>query len=305
MTLRVLIVDDEAPARAKLRTLLADEPDVEIAAEASDGARAVQAILATHLDLVLLDIQMPGLDGFGVVEQVGLARMPPVVFVTAYDEHALKAFEVSALDYLLKPFAPSRLHRALDRVRDRQRSQAPGELARQLESVLDHVRRYASRLLVPSGDGREVLIDVAEIRVVRAARNEVRLLTADGEYRLRSTLTDLEQRLDPDQFLRINRSEIVRLETVREVQQWFRGDAPPDPRRRHRPDLEPPLPQPAKTATGAVTSGSELQAPQTCAQLLERARAAGAQHVVAGTSHPLWQTRPVCAMTATIPATVA
>ena len=224
MTLRVLIVDDEAPARAKLRALLAEASDVEVVAEARNGAEAVEMIRSTALDLVLLDIQMPELDGFEVVERVGIDRMPPVVFVTAYDEHALRAFEVCALDYLLKPFAPPRLHRVLERVRER-RAATQEELADRLERLLQASRAYTRRLLVPASDGRQILLDVTRIRYVRAARNEVRLITVDGEHRLRTTLTELEFRLDPEEFLRINRSEIVRLDRVREVQPWFRGDA--------------------------------------------------------------------------------
>ncbi len=235
--IRALVVDDEAPARRKLRALLAQEGDVEVVGEAADGEAAVAAIRAAVPDVVFLDVQMPRLDGFGVVEAVGVEAMPLVVFVTAYDEHALRAFEVHALDYLLKPYAPTRFRRVLDRVRA-QLAGHPGEgdLAGRIDRLLAAVRpapRYARQLLVEraaagaakEGEERQVLLAVESIERVEADRNLLRFFTRDGEYLRRDTLTALEERLDPERFLRINRSEIVRLDAVREVQPWFHGDA--------------------------------------------------------------------------------
>ncbi len=224
--IRVLVVDDEAPARAKLRAVLDTSSGVEVVGEATDGVEAVQSILDLNPDLVFLDIQMPRLDGFEVVEAIGVDRMPTVVFVTAYDEHALRAFEVQALDYLLKPFSRSRLERALEQVRIRLADDRPGRAAR-LGGALDAVaaeRAPLRRLLVRRDPHREVLLPVGDVEVVRADRNTLSFHTRDGVFTRRGTLTALEARLDPEAFLRLNRSEIVRLDAVREVQPWFHGD---------------------------------------------------------------------------------
>jgi two-component system LytT family response regulator len=241
--IRALIADDERPARRKLRQLLSREPDFEVVGEAADGVEAVAAIQAAAPDVVFLDIQMPRLDGFGVIAEVGVEAMPLVVFVTAFDEHALRAFEVHALDYLLKPFAPSRLRRLLDRLRrqlapnahpahaaDTAGGEVPatGDLARRIEHLLAAMRpapEYPRQLLVERGEGRQALLTVDQIDLVRAEANYLRIFAGGAEYRRRGTLRDLEGRLDPARFLRLNRSEIVRLETVREVQPWFHGDA--------------------------------------------------------------------------------
>ena len=244
MPIRVLIVDDEAPAREKLRRLLAAEPDVEVVDEAADGEEAVDAIheRGDDLDLVFLDVQMPKLDGFGVIgrvrEDAGPEAMPPVVFVTAFDQHALRAFEVHALDYLLKPFAPARLAKVLDRVRAR-RSEGPGaatDLARKMERLLEALGKAGAsgpaepadeplrRLRVTAGPEREVLLPVEEIDLVRADGNYLDLHARGTTYRRRGTLTELAARLDPEAFLRVNRSELVRLDAVAELQPWFHGD---------------------------------------------------------------------------------
>jgi len=225
--IKVLIADDEAPARAKIRSLLARESDVQIVAEASDGAEAATLIRDLRPDLVLLDIQMPKLDGFGVIATVGVEAMPLTVFITAYDEHALKAFEVHALDYLLKPFAPSRFKLVLDRVRRQLAGPLPADLSDRIERLIDAVRpaaRYPRQLLLDKGDERQVLVAVDTIDRIVADRNDYRLLTRGGEFTRRGTMAEIEQKLDPEKFLRINRSEIVRLDAVAEFQPWFHGD---------------------------------------------------------------------------------
>jgi two-component system LytT family response regulator len=222
--MRVLIVDDERPARAKLRRLLGAEGDVDIVGEAATGAAAVDAIAATHPDVVFLDVQMPVMDGFGVIEAVGLDRMPFVVFATAYDAHAVRAFEVRALDYLLKPFAPDRFHAVLARVR--------GALARGGDSVprerlglaaVDAGQTRLARLLVRDA-ARMLLLPVRRIDVFEADGNHVRLHADGRRYSVRATLGELAARLDPAEFLQISRSAIVRLEAVHELQPWFHGD---------------------------------------------------------------------------------
>jgi two-component system LytT family response regulator len=225
--IRALLVDDEAPARAKVRKLLAAEADVEVVGEAADGVEAVAAVGAVAPDVVFLDVQMPRLDGFGVIEEVGVEAMPLTVFVTAYDEHALLAFEVHALDYLLKPFAASRLRRVLERVRAELKRRAPSDLARRMERMLEDLsaeRRRVRRILAKRSEGREALLAVERIDVIRADGNYLRLSTAEGEFTRRGTLAAFAGRLDPEQFLRINRSEVVRLDAVKELQPWFHGD---------------------------------------------------------------------------------
>ncbi|HEY2294945.1 MAG TPA: response regulator [Thermoanaerobaculia bacterium] len=229
--IRALIADDEPPARRKLRELLGREPDFEIVGEAADGVEAVAAIHAASPDVVFLDIQMPRLDGFGVIAEViaevGTAAMPLVVFITAFDEHAVRAFEVEALDYLLKPVAPSRFQGLLARLR-RRIEQGPGDLDERIGRLLAAVRPASGALrqiLAEKEEGRQILLAVGEIDLIRADGNYLTFLSKGEEHRRRGTLREIEERLDPAQFVRLNRSEIVRLEAVRELQPWFHGDA--------------------------------------------------------------------------------
>jgi len=227
---RILIVDDEAPARAKMRRYVAEYPDIEIVGEAETGVEAVERIAELQPDLVFLDVQMPELDGFGVIEAVGVESMPHVVFVTAFDEYALKAFEVRALDYLLKPFTPERFTAVIDRARAeiaRTSSDHSTALRSKLEALLNAVAtarpRYLQRILVHHAN-KALLLPVERIDRVEADRNYVRLHSGGTAFTLRGSLTSLAERLDPEKFLRINRSEIVRLDAVKELQPWFHGD---------------------------------------------------------------------------------
>ncbi|GLC24592.1 LytR/AlgR family response regulator transcription factor [Roseisolibacter agri] len=222
--LRVLVVDDEAPARRKLARLLSAMPDVALAGEAETGAEAVERIGALTPDLVLLDVQMPVLDGFGVVAAVGVGAMPPVVFVTAHDEHALRAFEVRALDYLLKPVTAERLREAIDRVRSRPRTPAAeAERAARLQALDAPPAPVLRHLLVQDAQGAR-LLSVEDVELARAERNYVALHTATGTFRVRGTIGELAARLDPARFLRVNRSDVVRLDAIRELQPWSHGD---------------------------------------------------------------------------------
>ncbi|MBI2837341.1 MAG: response regulator [Acidobacteria bacterium] len=225
--IRTLIVDDEAPARRKIRDLLTHEADIEVVGEAADGAVAVDLIRTTRPELVFLDIQMPRLDGFGVIDAIGAEIMPLVVFITAYDEHALRAFDVHALDYLLKPFAPSRFQQVLQRIRKRLHHADTLELASRLGQLLETLRaepRYLRHLFVEKGHEREILLQLETVDLIQSEKNYMRFIAREGEYIRRGTLNALEARLDPEKFMRVNRSEIVRLEAVREFQPWFHGD---------------------------------------------------------------------------------
>jgi len=223
--LRVLLVDDEPLVRRGIRAFLADERDVEVVGEARNGAEAVSAIEALSPDLIFLDVQMPGLDGFGVVSEVGLDRMPAVVFVTAFDEYALRAFDVHAVDYLVKPFDEPRFRTALGRARERlgaRRADGNAELAALLAELRPRAE-YADRLLV-KGNERVLVVSVDDVDYVEAADNYVRLQTRAGRHLMRETIKGLEARLDPRRFARIHRSTIVNLSRVRELQPLFNGE---------------------------------------------------------------------------------
>jgi len=227
--MRVLLVDDEAPARRKLVRLLAAEADVEVVGEADSGLAAVDAIRRLAPDVVFLDIQMPEGDGFDVVAAIPDAAMPYVVFITAFDEHAVRAFEVEAVDYVLKPYAPDRFSATLARLRARLAESAPPGVRSGSEAVgrvLEQVaptRGPLRHLLVTHGE-RSVFLPVERIDWIESDRNYVTLHASGHSFVVRSTLTALAGRLDPARFLRINRSQLVRLDAVREVQPWSHGD---------------------------------------------------------------------------------
>ena len=224
--IRSLIVDDEPLARARIQELLARETDIEVVAECANGKEAVRAIAAESPDLVFLDIQMPELNGFGVLERLDSGRLPVIVFVTAHDAYALKAFEVHALDYLLKPFDRERFQRTLERARDTLRHRSDGDFDRRLGELLSQLgegKRYLSRVIV-KGDGASVLVQVKDIDYVESAGNYVRLCIGRDRYLLRETMNALETALDPEQFVRIHRSVIVNLDRVRGFEPYFHGD---------------------------------------------------------------------------------
>lgn len=220
-TIRSLIVDDEPLARGRVRMLLEAHPDFEIAGEAGDGEMALRVIGALEPDLLFLDIQMPGLGGLEMLEQLRPDRRPLVVFLTAYNEYALEAFDAAALDYVLKPVDPERFEKALDRVRATLGSRTDRvEAQRSVERLLrdwgtpDRPRRFVVR----KAKGRRILVSVDDIRWVSAERNYARLHTAEASHLLRETMSRMEQVLDPGKFVRIHRSTIVRVDSIRSIE---------------------------------------------------------------------------------------
>jgi two-component system, LytTR family, response regulator len=228
--IRALIVDDEPLAREGILIRLEQAPDVEVIGECGNGQEAVTAIRREAPDLVFLDIQMPRLDGFGVIEAVGVRQMPHVIFVTAYDEHALQAFEVSALDYLLKPIDGRRFFEALERARDRIRGKNLEAISAQLHKMmaaLQAERKYLERLSIKSAGksgGRITFLGVDEIDWIGAADNYVQVHAGRVSHLLHATMNSLENRLDPSKFLRIHRSTIVNVERIKELRPMFHGE---------------------------------------------------------------------------------
>jgi two-component system LytT family response regulator len=223
---RTLVVDDEPMARERVLTLLQHEPDVEIVGECSDGAQAIAAIHHQAPDLVFLDVQMPGIDGFGVISAIGPERMPIVIFVTAYDEYALKAFEVHALDYLLKPFGRDRFQETLKHARASLERRRAGDLGRRLLALVNDIKPELpklDRLVVKSG-GRVFFLRSEEIDWIEAAGNYVRLHLGEESHLFRETMNRMEARLDSRRFVRIHRSRIVNTERIKELQPWFNGE---------------------------------------------------------------------------------
>lgn len=225
---KVLIVDDEPLARDWLRGLLEAHPDFEVIGEGRTGVDAVEQSAALEPDVLFLDVQMPELDGPGALEAMGAERPPYVVFVTAYDRFALRAFELHALDYLLKPFDSERLDKTLDRIR-KQRSSASNtdsELPRKLEALLESLqpqRRAADRIAVKDG-GRVTFVRVADVDWVEAYGNYVKLHVGAATHLLMQTMNGMEQRLAPDQFLRVHRSTIVNIDRIAAVEPMFHGE---------------------------------------------------------------------------------
>jgi len=225
MTLRALVVDDEPLARKALLRLLKNESDINVIGQCSDGEAAVETIRRTNPDLVFLDVQMPEMDGFRVVETIGADHMPVTIFVTAYDKYALEAFDANAVDYLLKPFAPDRLARALRRARDRCTGRQDKDAAQRLFSLLDRTRSqtdYAQRLAV-SVRGRILFVSGAEIDWISAEGNYATLHVSRKTYDVRETMQALMDKLDPRDFVRIHRSTIVNVHPIHEIRPWFQG----------------------------------------------------------------------------------
>jgi two-component system LytT family response regulator len=230
--IRTLIVDDEPAARAAIRTLLAPDHDILVIAECAEGGAALETIRADAPDLVYLDVQMPGMDGFALLQQLNPAEMPVIVFVTAYDRYALRAFEAHALDYLLKPFSNERFQETLTRAKQQVRQGKLGALHQQLLTLLDAGARatpppaegaYLKRLVIKSGS-RVTILGVKDIDWIEADGDYVRVHSGRAWHVLRETMKRLETQFDPGRFVRIHRSTIVNVERIKELQPYFHGE---------------------------------------------------------------------------------
>jgi two-component system LytT family response regulator len=226
MKIRAAIVDDEPLARRRIRNLLADVADVEVIAECANGKDAIESLEESPPDLLFLDIQMPEIDGFDVLQAIGVGRVPAVIFVTAYDQFALRAFEAHALDYLLKPFDDERFGAALERARERIKQHQGGDLDRRLQALLENVQGdhdYVRRLVVPSGH-RSIFIRTEHIDWIEAERNYVRIHVGGKAHLLRENLVRIAASLDPEMFCRIHRSTIVNIDRIQSVESLFHGE---------------------------------------------------------------------------------
>lgn len=226
MKIRALIADDEKLARQRVRLLLGEEPDVEVIGECEDGFEAVDQIQTTRPDLVFLDVQMPDMDGFEVLRRVPQALLPVVIFTTAYDQHALRAFEVNALDYLLKPSKPARFKEAVQRARDLIANKNAGVAARGLLALLGQTPAPAGQLtrLAVKTPGKVTFLGLDQIQAIEAAGKYAVVHVGKENHVLRETMSSLESNLPPQRFLRISRSVIVNIDQVQELQPTFKGE---------------------------------------------------------------------------------
>ena len=224
--IRTVIVDDEDLARERIQALLEEQPDIEIVGVCADGTTAIETIDREHPDLVFLDVQMPGMDGFEVVENLDREHVPAIVFVTAYDGHALRAFEINALDFLLKPFDQSRFEKALERARAQLSRDRNSLIDARLVSLLEGLheeRKYPERLIVKSG-GRVFFVRTEDIDWVEASGNYVKIHAKGEAHLIRESMKNMETKLDAKTFVRIHRSAIVNIDRIKELEPWFHGE---------------------------------------------------------------------------------
>jgi two-component system LytT family response regulator len=225
MSIRALVVDDEPLARRAIRRFLGKHVGVDVIGECGDGESAVRAIRERKPDLVFLDVQMPELDGFQVLREVGANQMPVTIFVTAYERYALRAFDANAIDYLLKPVGKERFERALTRAKQRIAGELKYDELHRIVSSLERLaapQTYPDRLAIPK-QGRVLFVATKDIDWIEAEGNYVRLHEGNREHEFRETLTGLEEKLNPAEFLRIHRSTIVNVQRIKEIQAWFHG----------------------------------------------------------------------------------
>jgi two-component system, LytTR family, response regulator len=225
MSIRALVVDDEPLARRAVRRFLGKNAGVNVIGECGDGESAVRAIRQRKPDLVFLDIQMPEMDGFQVLSEVGANEMPVTIFVTAYDRYALRAFDANAIDYLLKPIGKERFERALTRAKQRIDGKLNQDDVHRIISRLERLaaaQTYPDRLAIPK-NGRMSFVATKDIDWIEAEGNYVRLHVGNRDYEFRETLAALKEKLNPSEFLRIHRSTIVNIQRIKEIQAWFHG----------------------------------------------------------------------------------
>jgi len=226
LKIRTLIVDDEQLARERVLSLLVGDQDIEVIGECRTGKEAIHAIRSESPDLVFLDVQMPEGDGFEVLQNIDLHRLPIVVFVTAYDHYAIRAFDVHALDYLLKPFDQSRFEKALIRAKSEVVLRNSTNVNQKLLSLLEHIesnKKVLDRILVKSA-GKVFFLKFDEIDWVESAGNYVKLHVESESHLLRETMSEMERKLGSEKFVRIHRTTIVNLDRIKEIQPWFNGD---------------------------------------------------------------------------------
>jgi two-component system LytT family response regulator len=226
MKIRALIVDDEPLAREWVRSAVAEDPELEVLGECGDGFEAAEAIRRLKPDLVFLDVQMPGLDGFGVLEALSPEEIPAVVFVTAFDQYAVRAFEAQAVDYLMKPFSKERVEEAVRRVRELVKGRSIEDFRESIGRIVEKIRRDRSfpEWVLLKADGKNVFVKVRDIDWIESSRNNVRIHVGPTIYLLHETTSAIASRLDPKKFLRIHRSAIVNIERIKELHPWFNGD---------------------------------------------------------------------------------
>lgn len=223
--IRTLVVDDEAPARRRLRSLISREKDLELVGECADGPSAVQAVRELRPDLLFLDVQMPEMDGLEVLAAIGVDAVPVVIFITAYERYALQAFDAEAVDYLLKPFANARFARALERARSRLRGDRDAAISRaQLGAVLEAAERRRAARIAIKVDGRVHVLEPNAIDRVEGAGNYVRIFAHGRSHLVRNSLKEMAARLDAHRFVRIHQSHIVNLDRVVELRPWGHGE---------------------------------------------------------------------------------
>ena len=225
--LNAVVVDDEELARQRVCDLLESHPKIQVVAECRNGREAVQKIQDLEPDLVFLDINMPDLDGFGVIEEIGKEHMPAVIFVTAYDQYAVKAFEAAAVDYLLKPFDRQRFHQAVDKAVETFFRDQVDELERRMEKLMALAgpsKKLSDRLVVRQG-GTVHLLKVDEVDWVESARNYVKIHCGSQVFTMRETLSNFESKLDPDRFLRIHRSTLVNIDRIRRIEPGYGSES--------------------------------------------------------------------------------
>jgi two-component system LytT family response regulator len=222
---RLLIVDDEPLARDRIREMVKDDPEVQVIAEARNGLEAIRSVSAYEPDIVFLDIQMPDMDGFEVLKNLTVEPLPFIIFVTAYDQYALRAFDVHALDYLMKPFDRERFARALRHAKDQMKRPVDEQRDGKIMALLEEIKgsRYLERFSIKTGE-KVLFVRSEEVDSIEAEGNYVRLNVAGTSYMLRETINSVESKIDPRTFVRIHRSTIVNINRVKELQAWARGE---------------------------------------------------------------------------------